>query len=759
MDVEKVEEKKEEEKEEDIIYDGDLNTINLREDLNVNEEEKKLLSHKRGRKKKLKRLPLKLYREKKIKIEPSLFQKLLNSLSKVELLNSDVIKAKAKELNYELEEDHVNFFMEIGKAKAALKKYGLPGAICKNKFHVFIESNFYKTIGTVTDDRLVMNSLYSGAFGVQYKTCQDLFFNSEITSFSIVSNQVYSCKSVFAGYVQDFSKEEAIINIIPLTQTASTQIAELINQKKDVQQFTFTFPNNQSYSFYQYLNLIMVGQENAAALLQKATKIKCVRSKNKFEKGVKEIKTNKDIGTYLNIHDIKPVDFSPSCLFLNPSAPGIKILICADLETNTVYNYLAAKFKEINTFDLLPFPKNCIFWDNIGSFIQMITLIKLIAPGVNEELGKSIASLAEAYTKYKDIINGWKRTYKIFENIVLSFYDHVNNKLTIDSVVKLEGKIAEFLANYTLLKEDGSFPPIRGFFQSLPQALMIKLFISSSIPYELCTAMGRLITVLKLGKRKLDDKKEINVEDMFRSIGYLCSQVLFGGDSEMIPKLRSYAAFLGGPSSGLTNETLQKNIAFLLNSFIKDLKKKEDTEAKKLFISYEDMDRIVNAVIDNSINKSGNKMAQENKETLKKQIKLDETLIKSLREDILEMVKNGDTLEDITLYGDFSENELFVSFLKAFTQLAETMNKIGVEVPNYKLIAESLSVSEKVPRARKKFVKSTAKKKKNINLASAPVTKSILIDNGITKALVIGKNTDQEKVLEALKESVKDVTV
>ena len=142
--------------------------VNIEEE--VNADDKKLLSGKRKRKeKKLKRLPVRLIRQKARKVEPSIYQKIFNAISKADSVTEDVIKKAAGKLNYELEKSNVDFFLELGKAKASIKKYGLPGDICKKKFHVFSYLDFYENASTITDDKVVWDCYYSQLFTNAWK--------------------------------------------------------------------------------------------------------------------------------------------------------------------------------------------------------------------------------------------------------------------------------------------------------------------------------------------------------------------------------------------------------------------------------------------------------------------------------------------------------------------------------------------------------------------------------------------------------------
>ena len=719
--------------------------VNINEE--VNAEDKKLLSGKRKRKeKKLKRLPVRLIRQKTRKVEPSIYQKIFNAISKSDTVTEEIIKKAANKLNYELEKSNVEFFLELGKAKASIKKYGLPGDICKKKFHVFSFLDFYENASTITDDKVVWDCYYSQLFTNAWKNnyleYAEICKLSKLDTVSIVSDKIFKCEKAETGYVQDYLKSVGIIAPEPVDPNDVETIGKAIQGKaKNTLTVECTFPNDAKMTFYQYNQLIMcVGDNsNLAAALNSAKKIKIVNSKNSLAKGMKEIKVNNNIGTYLNIHEVKLVEFVPSCLFVTPAAPEVKLFVTANLETNQVYNTCKKSLKDLKMISDLPLPPNAVFWDNLSSFIQLIGLLKILDPeGIPKNVSKNITDMIEYYYSYKDIFTAWKKTYKIFETIVISFYDAVTNKLTIDGVVKLQTKVTDFLANYTFLKNDTSYNNIRIFIMAIPEAKLMANFVSTNGPYELGTSIARLITILNSGKKVKEDGVT-TIEEMFRTIGILCTETLFGGSAEMIPKVRSRASFLGITQGEMNNETLQKNIRYLIGGFNTELKKKEATAAKKMFLNYEQMDEIIDRLIDNSDAKLNDKIVHSFIDRIKTKVKSEKPLISSLREDVLEMRKNGETIEDIITYGDFLDNTLFNSFITTFKNVSNVLDQASPEV-NVDRILGNFRIA---PGAKKKifdFIK-PKEKPKNVDINKLVVDKNVEVDvTNTLKTAVRGLN-------------------
>ena len=773
------EEEKEEEKEEDIRKmeeeedekdDGDdvgklgdagiagiFNELLLEEDDAADKEEQKLLGFKK-RKKKLKRLPLQINQKKSRKREPSNFQKIFDVLIKAEIINENTVKDAASKYKYELGEDNVNFFLELGKARSSLKKFGLPGDICKNPFHIYSFSKFNPSTSVITDDRVVWEAIYSQIYmdGGPYATIKQMFVNSTISSFSVITEKTFECKNAYSGYIQDFYKRIAIINSVPLDEDSVLALVTAFNNNNEgtyKKRCEFT-SNEEVYNYYQYGNVILCGPQNLdiSALAKLGIDMKCFNSKNNLSNGMKEIKVQDKIRTYINIHEVKNVDFSPSCLFTNPAIPEVSYFIDAKLDTNTVYNRIIDIIKNKGNLLELQFPENAVFWDNVGSFIQFIGLLAM-NDNVSDMLKKQITTLVEMYYKNRDIFNSWKKIYKQFESIVLSFYDSVTTKLTIDGVTRLEKKVLQFISDYLFLRNDKSYTDIRAFFGSVPGVRLILAFISTSGPYEIVSSISKLITILRKGKAV----KESKINDLFRTIGIMCTRVLFGGDFAMIPKVRSKAAFLGGPGNELTNETLKKNVQFLLDKFradVKDRIKKDDIEKK---LNYAEMDKIIDKMLENSTKGFGSEAVNKNLADIKKQIRSDEVIYKSLREDVEELYNNGESVEDMMVYGDFLDNPYFNSYLFAFQSTYNAFNNNLNKVDGSKL-AGALKINPAAKMKRK------GKKKMEKIIDKKPLGKELVygkivqIDNGKVGEIVENGGYQEGKEKKNLQEDINKMT-
>ena len=73
-------------------------------------------------------------------------------------------------------------------------------------------------------------------------------------------------------------------------------------------------------------------------------------------------------------------------------------------------------------------------------------------------------------------------------------------------------------------------------------------------------------------------------------------------------------------------------------------------------LDYKKMDQLIDKMLDNSSKRFKDTVVSENFAEIKKQMRSDEKLYDSLREDVNEMYKNGESIEDIATYGDFLDN-------------------------------------------------------------------------------------------------------
>lgn len=747
-----IEEEKKEDLEETAKF-GDAGVAGIFSDLLLEENEKgdkeemQLLGYKR-KEKKLKKMPLQLNKKKTRKREPTTFQRIFDVMIKADVISEATVKDAAAKFKYEIEPDGINYFMELGRARASLKKFGLPSDICKNPFHLYTFSNFKENTSVITDDKVVWEAIYSQAYGPETELNKyvAMLTNSVISTFSIITEKVFACKKAYSGYVQDFYRRTAIINSVPLDGESTASLRRAFDDNAEgTYKKECTFTDGTKYNYYQYENVILCGENDVSlqTLLQNGLRIKCFNSKNKLSMGMKEIKTQDKIGTYINIHEIKPVDFSPSCLFTDPVIPGVKYFVDAKIDTNALYNQLAKVIGKVNNLITLPVPDNIVFWDNISSLIQLIGLMAL-TNDLTELFKTQITSVIELYYKYKDVINSWKRVYKQFESIVIGFYDTVTTRLSIDGITRLEKKTIPFISDYLYLRNHSSYADVRTFFGNLPKIRLINNFVTSSGPYEIVSSISKLITILRSGK----NIKEAKIDELFRTIGLMCTRVLYGGDYPMIPKVRSKAAFLGGPGKELSNDTLKKNISYLLEKFKSDLKK--EFEAKRKPLEFKQIEQLIDRMMENSAKRLNDAIISNNLVELKKQIKSDERLYDSLREDVEEMYENGEEISDMLSYADFLDNPYFNSFIVAFKKLDNILKENVTKTDTSKIIsALKLNPKANVKRMKLKKIAKVLKMGAPDDMPVAPVVlldKDKLVEAGNNLTFKEGKNMEGFKV-------------
>lgn len=648
----------------------------------MNDDEKNLLlGRKRQGKKKLKEIGMNLFgKKKKGKLEPGKMQQIFNKAIRTNDFSIENITATAGKINYRIDKESIKLISELGKAKASMKKLGVPTNICRTKLHTFIFAKLFNQLNVITDDKIIWNCFlgaqYFDSSGVsellKYPKLRD---DISIKSFSIVSVKVFKNEKSSYGYCQDETKNIALITDEVLTDDQINAFSNAIgNSTCDIIVKSIT-PQNESYDYYStnYAAMCFPTGTNVANSLAQLKTVKCVHSKNSLMTGLKEAKINNQVGYYLNLHDIKLTDFSPSCLFLSGNE-NFKVFLNLELDYNTVYNNILITEGTV-LLNLLDLPKDCVFWDNIGSFMEFLGLLN-VTKKIPEQLSKDITSTLEIYNQYKFAFSAWKSVYKSFENIILSFYDSVTTKLTIDGVIKLQEKVDNFLSNYYLIKNHYSYTYVGTIISKFKFVNMMRNFYSQSAASDAVSSIKKIITVISSGTVE-GLKDQITIEEMFRTTGIMCLECLYDGYWSMIPKVRSKVAFLGNVGGNVvTDETLRNNIKVIQQLFEKKNKKDaEDINDPKGFLAKkEEYDNLIDRTLENTLNsyKESSKAVNKYKDTIKKTILLDPVLYSSMLEDISTFMSDPDYQQsDLLAYGNFLDNPDVMDFLSKSDKLID----------------------------------------------------------------------------------------
>ena len=742
-----------EDKEKDVIPPvvikgrGDI-VINPKE--NISKESKSLLAQKRGRKGK--RVPIQLGPKKEKKVHnPTKFQEILNKVEKLPLITPDIVKQTANDMNYKLDDRSIKFFTDLGLARVSIKKFGLPSHICKEPFHFFCTSDFYKSylrggLKVLTDDKLVLQAYLAFNFSSDLKKYQPYCEYCNLERYSFVSDNIVKITNIGSGYVQDFNPNMAIIINDPLTDAGIATVKTAINNRDvgTMALLEYGLLNGEKINFFKNELGIFAGKETLDNLLQASKKISVVNSKNKLKDGLKYIKTNGDIATYVNIIDIKPTDFAPAVLMVHPQLTYFTMFFESTLDLNQVFKVVAEKLvkKEVKGIEYLNFPPNSIFWDNVGSYAQLLGLINLI---YRPALSSQITELIDIYNGYRDVFKGWKTVYKLFESIITGFYDTVTTKLSIDGITRLDTKTADFISHYNYLKRNETFEKLRKFLSMVPNGTCMNNFALTNMPLEVAYALRRLIAILRLGKT---DNEMTEIVEMFRTIGIYCTRVFFGGQYEMIPKIRSPAAFLGGVAGDMDNETLRENIDYLLKSYKRsDEGKEEDGPV----IEYDEMDNLVDVALDNSNRHINDKFLNSNFHRIKEKIKADGALMSSLRTEITELLRDGVTKDEIKANYHFLDNPIFSNYIIAFKKIEKVFRKKKkTGKVNAREIADVIKIDPKMAEKlrKKRILKKTLGKKKIKELKEKGEEKKNIEDLKPESVVVI----DKDAVIDAVGE-------
>ena len=735
------------------IGESGFNIIDIKDDELLSKEQKALLGQKKKRVKKLKKL-----REGSAKVKVrqiSDVQKLFNALSKKSSFTEDDVKTAARDINFKIDQTNVDFFVTLGQVRSNLRKFGIPGSLCKNPFHIFFKFQFYAQTQIVTNDVNAWNAYYWYFFTKNEKV-EDLSDysllarNSEIKEFSIITDTSFQCKGLKSGYVQDYTKDATLITEKGLSPEEVIAYKDKLTKGEDsaIALKVVDITGSNAYVLYQYKNLMVVAPANSNLedMLLATDKVKCVNTKNKLVTGLKEVKVDPNLGNYLNIHEFKTTGFSPSCIFLNPPIANPLMFINADLEMNDVYNAISSNMDKFDNLSKIPLPPNAIFWDNLDSAVQLFAFIKLVH-NTHETVSAQIAFIVQRYHEFKSNITTWKRLYGLFESVVLSFYDRITNKITIDSIRTLSSKVERFIREYNDEKiQVSAYQTMIRISEYLPNTIFMRNFIQKTIAIDLMYALAKLISMINVGK--LEDK-QYSVFELFKAVGLSCYQVLFNGTVPMIPKIRSKCAFLGGLLYDTTNEKYKKNINYLIDSYKKSAASNLRLQNGKL--DADSMDELVKNIVLNTLKNSNSEVLQDqdNAEAIVNKVMTEADLLKSLRSNVEDLLLLNN-INEIKANATFADDETFMTFLKTFNDIAEKVDRKQIE-PEKVLQTVEVKVDNK-PK-EKKF-------RKRLGTENYKGSSKIDIKKVKTKKGAVGlKKRKKEKILDGIKERNKEANI
>lgn len=684
------------------INNSGFNLINLDEGDLLPKDQKLLLGQKKKRVKKLKKL-----REGSAKVKVKQItdvQKLFNALSKKQSFTDDDVRAAARDINFKIDQSNINFFVTLGQVRSNLRKFGIPGSLCKNPFHIFFKFQFYAETYIVTNDINAWNAYYWFFFT---KSTNEggladyslLAKNSEIKEFSFVTDKSFQCKGLKSGYVQDYTKTATLIASKGLSPEEVGLYKNNIEKKSDgaIALRVVDITGSKAYVLYQYKDVMIVADptDNLENMLGATNNVKCVNTKNKLVTGLKEVKVDPNLGSYLNIHEFKTTGFSPSCIFLTPSLVNPLMFISVNLEMNDVYNAIAENINKFDELSKIPLPPNAIFWDNLDSAVQLFAFIKLVH-NTQEVVSGQIAYITQRYHEYKSNITTWKRLYGLFESVVLSFYDRITNKITIDSIRTLSSKVERFIREYNDEKiQVNAYESMIRISQYLPNTIFMRNFVQKTVAIDLMYAIAKLISIINVGKL---ETKEYSASELFKAVGLSCHQVLFNGTVPMIPKIRSKCAFLGGLLYDTTDEKFKKNINYLIDSYKKSAASNLRLQAGGGNLDANDIDELVKGAIKNTINKSNSDVLKDNTDAIIGKVMMESDLLRSLRSNIQDLYLTNNR-DEILANADFAEDDAFMALLKTFNDIVENVDEKQIE-PEKILQTVEIKVSNK-PKGKK----------------------------------------------------------
>lgn len=672
---------------------------------------KENLIYKRERKPKAPKKPpseqiVELLGKKRKRIEPTVRQQLLNDVIKTADYTTEGVKEAAIKRKMVVSDKEAKFIAELGKTKVTVKKLGIPPELCKKPLHLFLSiGEMGDTMKFVTDDSLLWKCLYNM---VRYKDrstiskYENFLVRSTIKKFSMVSDVLSVNGMSYSGYAQDkernyfFAKTEN-------GNYSSGYVKQLLDFGAGVYGKTnIKMSGGAIYTFLGKGDAVIIAPaadwSKPDGLATKLSDTRMINSKNKLASGMKEIKnTKKDqIGTYLNIHDMAVTDFVPSVLFFE-KLENVRMFLNIELDKNAFYNALpkADNYKTM----VLNLPKNCVFWDNLESYVEMLNIAYFDNDKFSYTQRNDFNSIYVEYSNYKTAFNAWRILYYNFEDIITGYYDSITTKVTYDQIMKLQDKVNFFIDNYYYLTEHATYIAIRTFFSELGVVCeMMNIFVSTKASIDAIECIKKVI-------RLLATSNTTKLEDFVRVTGVLCLQCMYDGDYAMIPKVRSKAAFLGNVTGEkITGDVLRRNIVELTKQFNERLIKGLE-DAKKgpdVLTPYKKMNQIIKTSIENTIRRYKNYKFKGMEDVIRELLD-DPVLRESIAEETAGWIESGDFKDEELLNLDYLYNFDVLNQLQAFDQIATKVFKAFGKEGLDNIGKTKVKEVARIPGAYKKF--------------------------------------------------------
>lgn len=669
----------------DNNYENQNVFINLDSNYNANPDDVKMIGLRKKKKEKKRRIHIDLVGKKRLRNEKSSDQTLLDKIAKLDENStvSDVI-SQAKNMGLEVTKQKANLLLEISKAKAVVKKIGIPSNLCKKNMKFYLNAKLQDVVKGLNDDKLVWDTIIGYQFSanneLKGKPYSDMLsYALKVKDFSFVTDKLFNAEEIYSCYCQDKDPNICLI-YNPNVVLDEKKIIEMLNNNNSV--ITGRISTSVVCSYFNSTNLMMcynVSKDKEGLVgLVASKKIKCVNSKNKMTEGIKVVKGDKSFGVYLNIHNIKPTEFVPSCVFF----PGVKEYRCyidCDIDNNSFYNGFPLKAK---TFYSIELPPNCVNFDNLGSFVEMITLIRVCEEkDIDKSLATEIGYIFDMYSKYKPAFNAWRTVYKQFVSIILGYYDSITTKITIDAIIKLRDKINDFITNYNTLKSPGNYYNEVIQLLSLIQkfSVMIKNFVVTNAPINAVESINKVIRIISEGKTIPGTE----IEMYFRTAGVICLECLANGTYPMIPEIRSKSAFLGSVGGGkLTNENLVENIIELNQLFTERIEGKKKNQ-KEQINAFRKAEEIIDHVVENTARAYRNGLYRNNIDLIKRLLKSDPVASKAMLETVLSwMYSIGYDESEVKSKFNFLSDPNVFALLLAVDNLSSQVSNHGVKNAN-----------------------------------------------------------------------------
>lgn len=292
--------------------------------------------------------------------------------------------------------------------------------------------------------------------------------------------------------------------------------------------------------------------QDVASILSNMTFIK--DEKGELSKGVRE--TERGSGNY---YIQQPVRLTNCCSHTVMLTKPFLVHCLAELEID--YEKMLSRVWD----DRIILDKIATFitWDTIPSFLDFCVVLYVLHAGKHDNdifNGDDI----KFYQQNRNIFNFYRSYYKLFERIMISFFDSFSTRIPIDKLMKLRKYIQEF-NNYreAIIGNAEKITKMTALLAKL-NSTYINNFITLDPNKYIQTISNYTSKILNPDPNSPESSE--NLTSDARALGFMIKELMYDGTTPIFQIIRSPGSFLSNLVGNQNTEALQVKIESLLSA-------------------------------------------------------------------------------------------------------------------------------------------------------------------------------------------------